>query len=183
VRRDVQRLFQFDRRRPAARAVPGGLGLAGIGVGRPTRSLGELTEAVMRKFRAQSWWIFTILSTIPVLVYAAGSSFTPGTVISASAVNARFAALEKGPFVNSVGYVNCQRLDALAKPGANNVLLHADTLYSDPGCANSVIGVSCHPFCAAHEIAFPEGFNTGICCGGVTAYYTKGLVQIASFGP
>jgi hypothetical protein len=49
MRRDVQRLFQLDGRRPAARAVPGPLGFDGIVVGRPARALGRLMEAVARK--------------------------------------------------------------------------------------------------------------------------------------
>jgi hypothetical protein len=121
----------------------------------------------------------TVLLTVPAWVHA--QSFQAGTVISASAVNARFAALEKGPSVISVGYTACQRLDALAKAGANNVLLRADTLYSDANCATSVVGVGCHPFCAAHEISNPAGFST-LCCGP-SAYYTKGLVQIVAYGP
>src|SRR5262245_52715846 len=123
---------------------------------------------MMKKFRPQTWWIFTILLIVPVLVSA--QSFNPGTVISASAVNARFAALEKGPIVISSGFTNCVRLDSLAKAGAHNVLLKADTLYSDAGCGTSVVGATCHPFCAALEISDPGSFNSG-CCAGVGAYY------------
>src|SRR5262249_41468908 len=104
-----------------------------------------------------------------------------GTVISASAVNARFAALEKGPSVISMGFTACQRIGALAKAGANNVLVRADTLYSDPGCATSVVGASCHPFCAAIEIANPSNFSAVWC--GVGASYTRGLAQILAYGP
>src|SRR5690242_8881500 len=113
----------------------------------------------MRKIRARTWWMLTVLLIVPAWVYA--QSFQPGTVISSSAVNARFAALEKGPSVVSAGYLSgCQRLDSLAKAGANNVLVRADTLYSDPNCATSVVGVSCHPFCAAFEISNPSTFGS-----------------------
>ena len=133
----------------------------------------------MKKVRARTLSILTVLLVVPAWVHA--QSFQPGTVISASAVNARFAALEKGPSVISMGFTGCQRLDALAKAGANNVLVRADTLYSDPDCATSVVGVSCHPFCAAIEISNPSTFSA-MCCGA-SAYYTKGLVQIIAYGP
>src|SRR5689334_21205233 len=101
-------------------------------------------ETTMKTFRARAWWMLTVFLALPAWVYA--QSFQPGTVISASAVNARFAALENGPSVISVGYTPCQRLDALAKAGAHSVLVRADTLYSDANCATSVVGSACHPF-------------------------------------
>jgi hypothetical protein len=59
------------------------------------------------------------------------------------------------------------------------VLPKADTLYSDAGCATSVVDVSCHPFCAGLAISDPATSGP-LCCNGVGAYQTKGLARIAA---
>jgi hypothetical protein len=49
----------------------------------------------MGRFNRHKWWISTLLLSVPVVALAQGlpNTFTPGTVISASQVNANFAAL------------------------------------------------------------------------------------------
>jgi hypothetical protein len=100
------------------------------------------------------------------------------------ALNDRIGVLETGALKVEpihVGYVPCQPVNALAKPGARNVLVAAETLYSDASCATSVAGVSCHPFCAANSLLNPNP-DDARCCG-VATYYTTGLVRFLAYTP
>jgi hypothetical protein len=50
-------------------------------------------ELSMKKFWRHQWWVITVLTTIPLVALAAQITFSPGTPIRSTDVNANFTEL------------------------------------------------------------------------------------------